>query len=216
MTHVASLDYTGVTGKNLDPDVRRELRTWREGVLAHPREGEPLHRALSESRVQYGLWLFGERFSGTSYIGQTLAGWMFFQEGLSGVERVTATELIDHTKDVWSFDQMVRRNGEDMAVWRDMMAAQETMARYFDLCDLLWVDDFHHETIQMPFWKRYVQPYIEARVKDKLPTIISTTCSPDDESMHKKVIEGLFHVVFCDGYRPEHDAYDYGSPRGTG
>jgi hypothetical protein len=212
VTHVSRLDYLGVTAKNIRPDVRDELRKWRRGVLGHPREGQPLDRALSESRVQYGLWLFGERFAGTSYIGQALTGRMCFQEGLAGVERVTAAELIEHTKDVWSFDQMVRRNGEDMAVWGDMTAAQAVLERYFTLCDLLWVDDFHHETIQMPFWKRYVQPYLEERVKGKLPTIVSTTCPPDDDSMHKKVIEGLFHVVFCDGYRPEKDAYDYGRP----
>lgn len=201
MTHVRDIDYHGVTVKNLTDEVRLGLRDWRRGVL----DRTPV--------TKYGLWLFGERGAGTSYVGKAIAGRMFFQEeGFLGAFRVSATELMQRTRNVWSMEQQMRHNSDDLALFYDSRDAEEILDRYYKVSDLLWIDDLHDETIEMPFWRRHVQGYVEERVKNKLATIVSTTLPPDDDSLPKRVIADLFQVVYCDGYRPEVDAYPWPGP----
>jgi hypothetical protein len=103
----------------------------------------------------------------------------------------------------------MRHNTDDIALYYEAREAEDLLERLFSVCDLLWIDDLHDEMTDIPFWMRHIQPYVEQRVKHRMPTIISTTLPPDDESLPKRVIEGLFMTVLCDGYRPEVDAYPW-------
>ena len=216
MTHVGNLDYHGVTVKNLSNEMRVQIRKWREAVVAAKQavdpDQSPTAVALDPAprRAKYGLWLVGERGAGTSYIAMVVAGRMCFtEEGFPGSEQVQATELIQRTRDMWGSYEQLQKDSNDMALFYEARAAEETLERCFKLCDLLWIDDLHHETINMPFWKRHVQPYVESRVKKRLATVICTTMTQEHPSLPKRVIEDLFQIVYCDGYRPERDLYPY-------
>lgn len=199
MAYIQSMDYYGITPKNLSAPMREKTRDWRNEML-NP-----------TSRSKYGLWIFGDRSAGTSYIGMTVGGSLTNKrrsiEYLDGIH-VRAHKLLEDLRGMWTMSQLTRTNSDDIGLFWEAQSAEDEFQGMFNRASLLWVDDFHHETIDMPLWKKYVQPLIEMRVKDKKPTIVCTTLAPDDVALPKGVVERLFVTARCTGFRPEVDRYE--------
>jgi len=194
MTYLAHMDFYGVSRKNLSEPMQAKLKEWRREL----RDPTP--------RTKYGLWVFGDRLAGTSYVGYVAGGRLAFMEGYSAAERVTAVKMLQELRATWSAGQVMRTNADDVGLYWEATMAEDTFNGHFD-ADLLWIDDLHHETIDMPMWKKHIQPLLEDRVKNKLPTIVCTTMAPDDPALPKGVVEGLFTTARCTGFRPEVDHY---------
>jgi hypothetical protein len=183
-------EFTGVKRKNLDSNARTLTKHWKGQIL------EPT------PDTKWGLWLFGRRQSGTSYAALAVAADLAFHHDYLGAERVDAIDLLKELRGVWTAGQVMRTNSDDVGLYWEAVSAEDTLNGHFD-ADLLLIDDFHHETIDMPMWKKHVQPLVEQRVKSKKPTIVSTTMTPGDKSLPEGVVNGLFVTVLIDGYRPD-------------
>jgi hypothetical protein len=198
MAYIQNMDYLGVTPKNLSDPMRAKTKEWKEGIL-NP-----------DPNTKYGLWIFGERSAGTSYVGLVVGGSLVdkrrYIEYLDGVH-VRAHKLLEDLRGMWTMSQLTRTNSDDIGLFWEAQTAEDEFHSMFNRASLLWVDDFHHETIDMPLWKKYVQPLIEMRVKDKKATIVCTTLGPDDKALPKGVVERLFVTARCTGFRPEEDRY---------
>ena len=191
MSPFDQLGFRGVTRKNLDPDVQADVRAWRNAILDHDPDSK------------HGLWVFGDRRAGTSYAAKAIAADLAFNHGLRDTVCVRALDMVDQIKGAWSISAQTRANSEDVGLYWDAQVAEDMLDIWFHRVEVLWIDDFHHETISMPMWKNHIQPRVEARLKDGRIVIISTTMSPDDSSLPKGVVPDLFTTVFCDGYRPD-------------
>jgi hypothetical protein len=188
MTYVAQMDFTGVTRKNLSSDMRVQLGAWTEGLTQGGKKG---------------LWLFGARRAGTSYIGRVVIGDLAFHRGYTDGMQVKALDLIDEIRGSWSMSAQVRTSMDDMGLWWELKNVEDMLDTYFHRLQVLWIDQLHDETIELPLWKKHIQPRIEDRVEEGQIVIVSTTMPPDDSAFAKGVIEDMFTTIFCDGYRPD-------------
>jgi hypothetical protein len=184
MTHVAEMDFAGIKRANLSDEMRAQLRDWTNDDTAH------------------GLWLFGPRRAGTSYVGKVVVGDLAHHHDHTDAMRVKAMELIDLVRGSWSMSAQVRSSMDDMGLWWELKSTEEMLDVYFHRLQVLWIDQLHHETIDMPLWKKHIQPRVEDRVEEGQIVIVSTTMPPNDPAMPKGVIEDIFTPIFCDGYRP--------------
>jgi len=185
MTHVAQMDFAGVKRANLSDDMRAKLRDWTYDETAS------------------GLWLFGPRRAGTSYIAKVVVGDLAHHHDLTDALQVKALGLIDEIRGSWSMSAQVRSSMDDMGLWWEAKNAEDMLDIYFHRLDVLWIDNLHHDTIDWPMWKKHIQPRIEDRVEEGRIVIVSTTMPPNDPSMPSGVIEDMFTTIFCDGYRPD-------------
>jgi hypothetical protein len=175
------LDYTDVTIKAIPEETRDWLKLWRLNVLA--KEGKQ------------GLWLFGPRGGGTSYAAQVIVGRLAFSDDVEAAY-TTAVDLVALVRATWGAS---RQHDADMAVFLEEREIEDRLNYLFYECPLLWIDDFHHDDFDWNFWRRHIQPYVEQRVKQRKPTVISTTMAPDHAFLPPKIIDMRFVTVLCDG-----------------
>ena len=187
MTHIKDLEFD-VMKKNLSAGTRAKLRAWTEGVIF----------ATDSPDTKHGLWLFGERRAGTSYTAKVVVADLAVQHGLTDSHQVRALDLIDMVRGSWSMSAQVRSSMDDLALWWELKNTEEMLDTYFWRLDVLWIDQLHHETIDMAMWKKHIQPRIEARVEEGMITVISTTMTPGDRALPKNVIEDLFTTILCE------------------
>lgn len=178
---LGTYDFTGVGMKRLTDGQRAVCQPWRESV----REGA-CHK---------GLWVCGERGSGSSFIAAAVVGKLVYEDKVcQDADHVYALSLMDWVREVWSAQSSSRSHESDMGLWMDMTSAQDKVDSLYER-SLLWVDDFHHESMDIGFWKRHVQPRLELRVKRKLPTVVTTTMDPDHPLLPARVMRNLFEIV---------------------
>lgn len=174
----------------LTEEEQETLKDWYyRGVLAQERQGERPH-------AKVGLWVVGKRRHGTSYIAEVAMGRLTESPDVEW-EHVYALALSNLIRNYWSQGEMVRSNPDDYGLFLEYQDIQHQLEAIWYECDALWVDDFHDETVDVAFWRKHIQPYLERRVKDHKPTIVATTLLPDSTKMTglQKVIEDLF--VIC-------------------
>lgn len=183
------LRFAGVTIKNLTDTQANGLKEWRQNVLS--------------GLGRRGLWVYGPRAAGTTYAAQVIVGKLAFSDGWNDGTRVTeyveAIDLIHTLRTMWATGTQARDNSQDFAMWQEAEESEAMVNHIFYNSDLLWVDDFHADTLDWNIWRKHVQPYLERRVKHGMPTVISTTMFPNDTRLPKNVVDGLFIPVFCDG-----------------
>jgi hypothetical protein len=146
-----------------------------------------------------GLWIYGSRRAGSSYIGR-IAGRMASQNPeIETSDLVAALDLVNDIRRSWSLGEMVRRHPDDYALWLDMDELERKIESLWAL-DLLWIDDLHEEAVDISFWRKHVQPYVEKRIKEGKLTIVSTSLSPDSPKLLglQQVIEDLFVTCYAE------------------
>ena len=194
MTYLRQMDWYGFTVKNLAEKDREAVRSWRWAI----RESLP--------EAKYGLWIFGQRVAGTSYLGLVTGAQMAFKQGYLDAQVVSAIDLLQQLRGVWSAGALMRSNADDVGLYWEAVMAEDDLQLYFT-GDLLIIDDLHDETIDWSMWRKHIQPLVEQRVKAKMATIVCTTMPPDDTALPKGLVNGLFQTLHCDGYRPEKNMY---------
>lgn len=198
---IRTMDLDGITAKNHSEETKVVLGEWKAGVLAARKRSEeegvraPTH--VDGATIKYGLWIFGNRLAGTSYIGKEATARLTYNHGYHG-EVIAAADLIQMISGIWTITDQMRRNNDDVGLWWEAKGAEDALDYYFRVCDLLMVDDVHDEAIGMKIWKRHIQPQIEQRVKRGMPTIVCTTLPPDDEALPPRVVDGLFVTLHAE------------------
>ena len=191
------MDCRGLSYKNLTKAMCLKVMLWRDSVTDEVTE-----------QTKWGLWVFGERGAGTSYVGKILAADLRFKRGYVNAERVPAAGLVRDLREVWTAQQHARQNSDDVALYRESVATQDAFDAHFFGYDLLWIDQLHDEVVEGDMWRKHIHPLIEERVTEvQRPTIVCTTLTPDDPVFPKGVIERLFVTAHCTGFRPDEDHY---------
>ena len=174
--------------RDLMPDEKSALKDWwKQGVC-------------QEGHGKVGLWICGSRMRGTSYIAEVAMGRVVPQT--ESWDRVDALALVENLRSYWHLSDMVRRNPDDYALFLEMQDIELKMEYLWHECEVLWVDDLHDEAIDIPFWRKHVQPHLERRLKQQMPTVVATTLPPDSVKLSglQEVIENLF--VVCGALTP--------------
>ena len=150
---------------NLSSEQQEALRQWFKGVQDPDAE---------DSKI--GLWVCGPRGGGSSYVAEVaVAKYSREYEG-DPWEHVTALQLVDSVRRVWSMGDLLRRNPDDYALFQDLREIEDEQDYLWGpRCGLLWIDDLHHEAIDTNFWRKHVQERVEQRIKAVLPTVVATT-----------------------------------------
>jgi hypothetical protein len=155
-----------------------------------------------EAKDQFGLWVFGDRRSGSSHIASNAVLRL-----LSRVDRyanatwehVDTFTLTQEIRTQWDLAPLLRANPSDWGLWDQRNKTELFLDTLWTDCEILWLDDFHHEQVDVDFWRKHVQPWVEIRVKGGKPTIIATTLDPCDPLLDglQTVIEDLFVVGYA-------------------
>ena len=172
--------------RDLMPDEKSVLKEWwTQGILG-------------DGKV--GLWIHGGRQRGTSYIAEVAMSRLAPQADTW--DHIDALALTDAIRSYWHLSEASRRNPEDYALFLEMQDIEIKLEFLWHECHALWVDDFHDEAVDVKFWRKHVQPYLERRLKQRRPTIIATTLPPDSVKLSglQEVIENLF--VVCGALTP--------------
>jgi hypothetical protein len=180
-----TVDFTGAAIKSLT-DVQKEgILQWRKNVLTQ--------------QGKQGLWLHGLRRSGTSHAAKVVVGRLVYREHLfQDAEHVEALDLVQAIRSMWTINSQSRAHEDDYGLWSDAMSTEMSLDHLWYKCSLLWVDDFHHLTLEGAIWKKSIQPYLERRVKHGMATVVAGTCPPEIGYLPARVVEGLFVTVECD------------------
>ena len=171
------------TFANLNPTQQETLRRW--------------HDQLDQE--QCGLWVVGDRRSGSSYIAEVAV--RNVKREFWSWEMVRANALVEEIHLFWSLSTAVRQHPDDFALWEDMNKVDMTLDHLWHQCELVWIDDLRPDAVDIDFWRRHAQAKIEDRVKEGKPTVIATNLLPAAPELMglQRVIEDLF--VVCDAAR---------------
>ena len=149
-----------------------------------------------------GLWVYGPRRSGTSYVagvGCRKASGEMDPEEWQAPHIITAVSLIENLRLVWTLEDQAKRHPDDYGLWSEY-DVERRLWEWIAVKPVLWVDDMHSGTLDMSFWRRHVQEHLEQRVKRGQITIVATTYAPDDDALEglTPVILDLFEVIKCE------------------
>jgi hypothetical protein len=168
--------------EKLPAEVDASLREWSQGSKS-------------------GLWICGPRRSGSSYIAEAVINKLDSLSAISSWEHIDAFDLTQALRNLWNIQEQQRHHPEDYGLFEEWSAHQEQQDFIWNKCEVLWIDDFHQETVDIRFWRKHVQPRVEQRVKRGMATIIATTLVPDEPELDglEQVITDLF--VVCNATR---------------
>lgn len=127
-----------------------------------------------------GLWLYGPRKSGTTTFGWE-ASQRVYAASAEGVgmlpgNRITAHELVDLQRRVWTQEELMRSNAHDFSLWQETQALMDKWDAVWN-ANVLLLDDLISPDIE--FWKKHMLIRIDARLKGPGVTIIAGVCGPD-------------------------------------
>jgi hypothetical protein len=126
-----------------------------------------------------GLWVRGERRSGTSHVGATAmkeavrTAELRETYGTDDWEYIAGVDLVELTKESW--DEVPTK---DEVAWIDALAVERRLDRLWT-CDLLFLDDVHLGTVSLALLARAVLPKLEQRVKCCKPTLVTTSLTEE-------------------------------------
>jgi hypothetical protein len=129
---------------------------------------------------QRGLWVFGPRKSGTSTIARTAALNAYDTEGavdlsLPPGRKISAVELTDLQRKLWSQEELLRANGKDISLWVETQSVLDEWDAVW-ASGVLWVDDIL--TVDVEFWKKHILARLDLRLKGRGVTILSGVIGP--------------------------------------
>lgn len=173
------------TFDNLTTDQKQKLFLWKEQV--------------DNETERQGLWVHGNRLSGTSYIANVAMRQMAYGNGWEW-EWQPANDLIRAKRNQWNASEQTRLHPEDYSLYQEHMSIDEVFDIFWTKAHVVCIDDFHDD-LDVRFWRKHLQPDLEQRVKARLPTIVATTMAPNHREFAdiQRVIEHYF--VTCHATR---------------
>lgn len=158
-------------------------------------------RYWSNESNRVGLWVYGPRRSGTSYVAGVASGKAEAEVPDAVWEPATivrALDLMDNVRKVWTYETLIKQHPDDLGFWEEYSKWSDRLERVWN-GPVTWVDDLD-QTVDMSFWRRHVQPRLEQRIKQGRFTIIATTHPPDSVALEGllQVILDLFHIIRCE------------------
>lgn len=178
-----------VSFQDLRDPQKAALKEW----LANVEEDDP---CIGPRHI--GLWIYGaRRRQGTSTIGEIV--WSKMSKRTYKPHKIPCLNLVDRVRESWTLDTLVRHNPTDYDLGMDSMRAQMFLDELWD-ADFLWLDDLHEETIDIPFWRKHIQPRLERRLKDGRPTMVCTDMAPNNPDLDGllEVIEDMFVTCYAE------------------
>jgi hypothetical protein len=175
------------TYQELSTEAQRDIHTWLAAMEAQKAAGDRQDRKV-------GLWVRGERRSGTSHVGATAmkqavrTAELRETYGTDNWEYIACGDLTDLIRESW--DEVPTK---DEAAWIDALAVERMLDRLWS-CDLLFLDDVHLGLISMALLVRAVLPKLEYRVKCCKPTLVTTSLTDENLGSLAPVFNGLFVV----------------------
>ena len=144
-----------------------------------------------------GLWVYGQRGEGSTYIASVATKRMVREVG-EDWEYVTAQDLMDRIRTSWSAGEVSRHNAGDYDLYVESASFEDALSSLWTV-NLLWVDDLYDEH-DIDFWRKHVMTRLLHRVKRGLPTVISTNMTPASPQFVKvtKVIETWFVTCYAE------------------
>jgi hypothetical protein len=114
-------------------------------------------------------------------------------------DEVMCLDLLDTIRRSWGAGEISRHLPSDYDLYVDANVLDMQVERYWDV-DVLMLDDFHEEVIDMNFWRRHVQPKVERRLKARKPTIVTTDMTPKSNTLDGlgRVIDNLFVSCYAE------------------
>lgn len=126
-----------------------------------------------------GLWVFGPRRSGTSTVAREVVERVYASESfnplLAGGCLISAQALSDLQRRVWTQEELMRSNGNDLALWQE---TQALLSRWDDVWDanILMIDDMIQ--VDVEFWKRHLLGRLDQRLKGPGVTLVCGVVQP--------------------------------------
>lgn len=167
---------------NLEPEQQADLKQWRRNV----------HEPLNE---QVGLWVYGSRGSGTSYIAKCALHKMVVEHRDWAWEYHTAREVMEAMRNLWNLGKQIGPH-TDNDTMHEYLLIDEEFRYLWDKANVVMLDDLY-DSLDMRFWRSHIHDGIDGRVKQYKPTIIATTMAPSHRVFAdvQRVIENRFVVV---------------------
>lgn len=171
---------------DLEPDQQADLKRWRRNVN-------------EDGNEQVGLWVYGSRFSGSSYIARCALHKMVVEHDDWDWEYHTAVEVMSAMRNLWSLSRQLEQK-LDSEMLQEHMLIDEEFRFLWDKAHIVLIDDLY-DSLDMTFWRNHVHDHIDRRVKERKPTIIATTMPPNHRVFDdvRRVLEGRF--VICHATR---------------
>jgi hypothetical protein len=141
------------------------------------------------------LWVFGERGSGSSYIGACSLHKMIVEHRDWNYECHTATEVMNAMRNFWTLNQQIGPNADDELV-REHMLMDDEFRWLWDKAEIIFIDDFQ-ATLDLGFWRKHIHQQLEERAKARKITIVAGSVAPNHPAFADitRVIENHFVVV---------------------
>jgi len=166
---------------NLTDEQKIDLKTWKANV-----EGE--------TDGPKSLWIFGERCSGTSYIGTVALSRMVTDHWDWEYEYYTAQKVMAARRTMWSIERQLPT--DDHELMNEYLHIEEDFRYLWEKAQIIFIDNVH-ASLDLGFWRNHVHQSLEERAKEGKVTIVATSVSPNHPAFEDitRVIETHFVVV---------------------
>jgi hypothetical protein len=167
---------------NLEPEQQADLKRWRKNVNAGDSE-------------QVGLWVYGDRFSGSSYIARCALHKMVVDNPDWDWEYYTAAEVMNAMRNLWTLSKQIGPN-TDNETMHEYLLIDEEFRFLWEKAQIVLLDNLY-DSLDTNFWRSHIHDYLDWRVKELRPTIIATTMAPNHRVFDdvRRVIEGRWVIV---------------------
>jgi hypothetical protein len=166
---------------NLIDEHKNDLVRWRHNV--------------NHDEGPVGLWVYGKRGSGSSYIAKCALHKMVVDHFDWDWEYFTAKQVMDAQRNLWMLSRQLGPNA-DIDLLQEHMLIDQEFRFLWDKAQIIMLDDLF-DSLDTGFWRSHIHDDIDRRVKERRATIIATTMAPShrvfEEVQH--VIEDLFVIV---------------------
>ena len=165
----------------LTDEQKDDLKRWRANV-----EGE--------ADGPKSLWIYGDRCSGTSYIGNCALSRMVTDHWDWEYEYYTAQKVMDARRTMWDISRQLPT--DDPELMNEYLHIEEDFRYLWEKAQVIFIDNLH-TYLDLGFWRNHVHQNLEERVKEGRVTILATSAAPTHSAFKDitRVIETHFVVV---------------------
>lgn len=125
------------------------------------------------------LWVCGARRSGTSTFAREVVDRVYvsgnFDQTMPEGRLITALDLSDLRRRVWTQEELMRANGSDLSLWQETQALLDRWDGVWN-ANVLMVDDIIQ--VDVEFWKRHLLARLDQRLKGPGVTLIAGVTPP--------------------------------------
>ena len=154
------------------------------------------HCLSGEGKV--GLWVYGDHGEGSTYVASVGVKRIAREVGIENWDYSTALDLTERIRMSWTAGEVSRHNSGDYDLYVESASFEDALAEFWNV-KLLWIDDLYSEQ-DMEFFRKHAMFRLLQRVKQGLPTVISTNMTPSSPPMSQltKSIESWFVTCYAE------------------